>query len=394
MQPYLLVTKRLIVALLAVVLVAASLGVSPVAAQSTACGSTYTVQRGDYLAKIARSCGITLTALINANPTISNWNIIYPGQVLNIPSGTTPAPVTGGSIYVVKPGDTLNKIAARFGVTLDSILKANPSITNANRIEVGQQIRLPEGAAQVPTVSIAPVTGNAGATITLGVTGFSANVNVDILFGQSESQLESIGRVTTDANGAVLQQVTVPANAQAGKAYIFVVRSAQNANERATSNTFTVGGGTSGGTAQTYVVQSGDILRTIAARFKTSVAAILIANPAVTNPNLIYVGQRLTIPAPQSGALVAVAPTGGTPGSTIYVVAGGFPANQNVDVDLGLEGGTLSVVLDAKTDSSGYISKTVTIPSSARAGERWVARVRTTDLAQGVSAISNAFTVR
>lgn len=384
--------RRLLIALIAVVLVAASLGAAPVSAQST-CGDTYVVQRGDYLAKIARNCGVTLTALLNANPQISNRNLIFPGQVLNIPDGTEPASVTGGSIYIVKPGDTLNKIAARFGITLTALLNANPSITNANRIEAGQQIRLPEGAIQVPTVSIWPVGGRAGAAITIGITGFRPNINVDILFGQSESQLESIGRVTTDANGAVLQQVTVPASAQAGRSYVFVVRSAQNASEQATSNTFTVSG-TSSGTTQTYVVQSGDILRTIAARFNTSVAAILIANPSITNPNLIFVGQRLTIPAPQSGPIVAVTPTSGAAGSQIYVVAGGFPANQNVDVDLGLEGGTLNVVLDARTDSSGFISKLVTIPSSARAGERWVARVRTTDLAQGVSAISNPFTVR
>lgn len=383
--------RRLLIALIAVVLVAASLGAAPVSAQST-CGDTYVVQRGDYLAKIARNCGVTLTALLNANPQISNRNIIFPGQVINIPDGSEPAPVTGGSVYVVKPGDTLNKIASRFRVTLASLLSANPSITNPNRIEAGQHIRLPEGAAQVPTVSIWPVSGKAGSTITLGVTGFRANINVDILFGQSESQLESIGRVTTDANGAVLQQVTVPSNAQGGRTYIFVVRAASDANERAVSNTFTVSG--TSGTSQTYVVQRGDILRTIAARFDTSVAAILIANPSITNPNLIFVGQRLTIPAPQSGPIVAVTPTSGAAGSQIYVVAGGFPANQNVDVDLGLEGGTLNVVLDARTDSSGFISKLVTIPSSARAGERWVARVRTTDLAQGVSAISNPFTVR
>jgi predicted chitinase len=51
----------------------------------------------------------------------------------------------------------------------------------------------------------------------------------------------------------------------------------------------------SGCTPQTYVVKSGDNLTAIASRFGTTVAKIQAAN-GISNPNLIYVGQRLTIP--------------------------------------------------------------------------------------------------
>ena len=61
-------------------------------------------------------------------------------------------------------------------------------------------------------------------------------------------------------------------------------------------------------------------------------AAILIANPSITNPNRIDVGQRLSIPAGKKDAVVAVTPLSGAAGSRVYVVAGGFPANQNVDL--------------------------------------------------------------
>lgn len=44
-----------------------------------------------------------------------------------------------------------------------------------------------------------------------------------------------------------------------------------------------------------YTVQPGDTLSAIAARFRTTVEAIVRAN-GIKNPNLIYVGQRLTIP--------------------------------------------------------------------------------------------------
>lgn len=50
--------------------------------------------------------------------------------------------------------------------------------------------------------------------------------------------------------------------------------------------------------ATVYTVRAGDTLAKIAARFGVSVAAILAANPQITNPDRIYVGQRITIPGP------------------------------------------------------------------------------------------------
>ncbi|MBS4008418.1 MAG: DUF3794 domain-containing protein [Clostridium sp.] len=50
-----------------------------------------------------------------------------------------------------------------------------------------------------------------------------------------------------------------------------------------------------------YVVQKGDTLFKIAARFSTTVAAILSANPDIKDPNLIFPGQKILIPAPPKG---------------------------------------------------------------------------------------------
>ncbi len=49
------------------------------------------------------------------------------------------------AVYAVKPGDTLSKIAARQGTTLDALLRLNPQITNADIIHLGQLINLEEG---------------------------------------------------------------------------------------------------------------------------------------------------------------------------------------------------------------------------------------------------------
>ncbi|MEO5886161.1 MAG: LysM peptidoglycan-binding domain-containing protein, partial [Anaerolineales bacterium] len=47
---------------------------------------------------------------------------------------------------------------------------------------------------------------------------------------------------------------------------------------------------------QTYYVQRGDTLRKIAAKFSTTVEAILRVNPQITNPNVIYSGQAIKLP--------------------------------------------------------------------------------------------------
>lgn len=48
--------------------------------------STHTVVKGDSLWKIAKTYQIGLSEIKAANPTIKNYNLIYPGQIINIPT--------------------------------------------------------------------------------------------------------------------------------------------------------------------------------------------------------------------------------------------------------------------------------------------------------------------
>lgn len=48
---------------------------------------------------------------------------------------------------------------------------------------------------------------------------------------------------------------------------------------------------------QVYTVKSGDTLSKIAGYYNVTVSDILAANPSITNSSMIYVGQRITIPA-------------------------------------------------------------------------------------------------
>jgi LysM repeat protein len=151
-------------------------GVAPAAAApaagtpaASACGATYTIVYGDTLARIAARCGTTVSALLAANPAIRNANRIYVGQRINIPGGS-PVPNPGGSGqgYVVRSGDTLSRIAARFGVTVQAIMRANAFIQNPNRIYVGERIFIPstsDGGTTATTVKVALIAiggGNIG----------------------------------------------------------------------------------------------------------------------------------------------------------------------------------------------------------------------------------------
>jgi LysM repeat protein len=55
----------------------------------------------------------------------------------------TPSPSPTFMSYVFKPGETLSGIASRFGVTLQALLAANPDITDPRRIQNGQRIFVP-----------------------------------------------------------------------------------------------------------------------------------------------------------------------------------------------------------------------------------------------------------
>jgi LysM repeat protein len=107
-------------------------------------GGTYVVQAGDTLFRIAQRYGITVEALARAN-NITNINRLDIGTVLTIPGpgDVPPAPEPGEEqIHVVQAGETLFRIALRYGVTVEELASYN-DIADPARIDVGQQIRIP-----------------------------------------------------------------------------------------------------------------------------------------------------------------------------------------------------------------------------------------------------------
>ena len=157
---------------------------SGVVAAAALCSTPYTVVPGDTLTGIAFKCGVTYTSLLAANAGISNPNRIFPGQQINIPQSGPGIPPTGGQRYTVVAGDRLFRIAQRFNTTVTAIVNANPWITNPNLIYPGWVITIPTGPG-IPPTGGQTYTGVAGDTLS-GI-AFRFNTTVTALLSANPS---------------------------------------------------------------------------------------------------------------------------------------------------------------------------------------------------------------
>ncbi|HEX7235929.1 MAG TPA: LysM peptidoglycan-binding domain-containing protein [Gammaproteobacteria bacterium] len=148
------------------------------------------VQRGDTLSKIAAEYRVSLAALMRVNG-MTNRSVLRVGQKILLPSDgvTAPADATlvraeapaappaaaevtpalattsAEGIYVVRRGDSIERIATRLGVDAHQLIAAN-EIRNRNVIQVGQQLIIPTAPGAVVALAAAttppsPVTTDA-----------------------------------------------------------------------------------------------------------------------------------------------------------------------------------------------------------------------------------------
>jgi len=156
--------------------------VGPVSKSPESAGAvSYTVQKGDSLSKIAAKAGVSSRELAELN-NITNPNSIRIGQKLLLPAYAKPIPqsaapatakapaapkkpksaepaVASGDSHTVQSGDTLGKLASRYGTTVAAFREVN-KLKN-DMIRVGQKLSIPKGKSS--TDSAAPSTDAAPA---------------------------------------------------------------------------------------------------------------------------------------------------------------------------------------------------------------------------------------
>jgi peptidoglycan endopeptidase LytE len=248
-------TKKILMIVVLAAMLVATFATTSSAFAAAGCGSSVTVVKGDTLRKIAERCGTTVSALQRANPEIGSGNLIFPGQVLQLP-GAILGTDGGYFIYIVARGDTLKGLATRFSTTVDALLKSNPEITNQNVIYEGQWIKVYVAPTTPPPAT--PPPADSGQTYY-------------VKKGDTLRKIAEKFGTTVDALLKLNPGIKDPNRIYAGQA-------------------LKVPSG-----ASSHTVQKGDTLRIIASKYGTTVDALLKLNPEIKNPNLIYVGQIIKV---------------------------------------------------------------------------------------------------
>ena len=228
---------------------------APAAAQGP---TVHIVQRGETLSQIAARYGMTVGALMRANG-LRSANFIWRGQRLIIPSGRgTPAPSGTQRYHVVRRGETLSQIAARYGTTISALMRAN-GLRSANFIWRGQRLIIPSGR---------------GTPASSGPQRYHV-----VRRGETLSQIAARYGTTISA--------LMQANGLRSANFVWWGQRLIIPSGRGTP---------APPAAQRYhVVRRGETLSQIAARYGTTISALMRAN-GLRSANFIWRGQRLIIP--------------------------------------------------------------------------------------------------
>jgi LysM repeat protein len=126
----------------------------------------------------------------------------------------------------------------------------------------------------------------------------------------------------------------------------------------------TSGGGTAGssGTANVYIVVAGDTLNGIARKLGLSAQAILAANPDITNPDTLQVGQQINVPSAEAESTSA---TGQSP-AIVYVVQQGDTLSS-IAQRFGVSVNQLLQLNDISDPDEIYVGQKLLIPTTTTA---------------------------
>lgn len=254
----------------------------------------HVVRRGDTLSTIARNQGTTVRAIQEANG-MGRRTLLRVGQVLAVPRGPG-APVAyeaavrtsgSGGTYRVRRGDSLGRIARRFGVSVRQLQQWN-ELGRSTRIYAGQRLHVGSTASR-STFSRA---SNTRSTRSVAKGGVHIVRSGDTLWDISRRYGVSV-RSLQQANGlrsrSILklgQRLTIPG--------------AKNTATRNTTNSASAAGSTKKPVAvvaggMTHRVRSGETLWDISRKYGVELSALLSVN-GLGRRSVIHPGQAVTIP--------------------------------------------------------------------------------------------------
>lgn len=172
--------------------------------------------------------------------------------------------------YLVQSGDSLSAIALEYDVTVEAIMAAN-NLPSRSTIYVGQLLTIPS-----PGANPAPPARNPSGQLTYTVQFGDTLSEIALQFGTTT---EALAR----ANG--LSDNTI----YAGQVLVIVSASSQAPPPNPPTNP------PPQANPGTYIVQNGDNIITLAARFGITTEALAAAN-GISPTSFLYIGQVLTIP--------------------------------------------------------------------------------------------------
>lgn len=301
---------------------------------------TYTVVKGDTMWLIAKKFGVTLEDLIKANPRIKDPNRIYPGNKINIPLPSK----DGVNYYIVQPGDTMWLIARKFGVSLDALLRANPQVADGDKINVGEKILIPQSSG---VTGGGTYTVRSGDTMWLIAKKFGISLSELIRLNPQIKDPNVIypgQKINVPQSGAKPPQQPqppcppappappVPSGENNGRLYFvksgdtffsIAQRYALNLDSLIAANPQIKNADAIKPGMQLYLpgfhyVRQGETLSSIARNYGVSLESLLRVNPQIKNADVIDVGQKIAIPRRPNGDIAIYTVK---QGDTLYKIA-------------------------------------------------------------------------
>ncbi|MGM9319949.1 peptidoglycan DD-metalloendopeptidase family protein [Deinococcus aquaticus] len=130
--------------------------------------TSYRVQPGDTLSGIAARAGVSAAQIRAVNARLRGIDQVQAGWVLTLPDRTLPA-----RTHTVKSGENLSVIAARYGLSLSALLSANPTYRGGKAVWTGARLTIPARTSSSASAAAAPAARSTATVRTASSSGRS-----------------------------------------------------------------------------------------------------------------------------------------------------------------------------------------------------------------------------